>query len=32
MKIIVVYDLNKTIGIGGKLPWKCKEDLQFFKE
>lgn len=32
MKIIVAYDLNKIIGTGGKLPWKCEEDLQFFKE
>ncbi len=33
MKIeaILAHDLNNGIGNGGKLPWKCKKDMDFFK-
>ena len=30
--MIVAKSLNDVIGIGGKLPWSLKSDLQFFKK
>ncbi len=30
VKIVVAYDVNKGIGYKGKLPWKNKEEMQFF--
>lgn len=30
--IIVATDKNNGIGIDGKLPWKLKKDMQFFKD
>ncbi|MBL4694365.1 dihydrofolate reductase [Candidatus Gracilibacteria bacterium] len=30
--IIVAVDKNNGIGIDGKLPWKLKKDMQFFKD
>lgn len=32
MKIVVAYDLNKTIGIDGKLPWHLGKDFRFFQQ
>jgi dihydrofolate reductase len=34
MKIeaILAHDLNNGIGNDGKLPWKCKKDMDFFKQ
>lgn len=31
MKLIVATEQNGGIGHLGKIPWKCKEDQQFFK-
>lgn len=31
MELIVAMDLNNGIGYKGGLPWKCSEDLKFFK-
>lgn len=31
MQAIVAFDLNGGIGLNNKLPWRIKEDLQFFK-
>ena len=31
MKLIAAVSLNSIIGNEGKIPWICKEDLQFFK-
>lgn len=31
MKLIAAVSLNGVIGDAGKIPWICKEDLQFFK-
>ena len=31
MKAIVAYDLNRTIGIDGGMPWHCPKDLKRFK-
>jgi dihydrofolate reductase len=32
MKAIVAISKNNIIGKDGKIPWRCKEDLQFFKK
>lgn len=32
IEAILAYDLNKGIGKDGKLPWKCKKDMDFFKK
>lgn len=32
MKAIVAMDLNRGIGLNGKIPWHLSEDLKFFKE
>lgn len=32
MKLIVAVNNKGTIGRHGKLPWKCKADLQHFKQ
>lgn len=32
MKAIVAMDLNRGIGLNGKIPWYLPEDLKFFKE
>jgi dihydrofolate reductase len=29
---IIAKSLNGVIGLNGKLPWKCSEDLAFFKK
>ena len=31
MKLIVATEQNGGIGLRGQIPWKCKEDQQFFK-
>lgn len=31
ISLIVAMDLNRVIGVNGKLPWRVGEDLQFFK-
>jgi len=31
IEAILAHDLNKGIGKDGKLPWKCKKDMEFFK-
>lgn len=31
IKIIVAYDLNRGIGLNGKMPWHIPEDLKLFK-
>lgn len=31
MKLIVAIDAANGIGKNGSIPWKCKEDLKFFK-
>jgi len=32
IKLIVALDQNLGLAKGGKIPWHCKEDLQFFKD
>ena len=32
MNIIAACSRNRGIGLGGKLPWRFKKDLQYFKE
>ncbi len=32
LKLIVAYDRNRLIGIGDKLVWDIKEDLEHFKK
>lgn len=32
MKAIAAMDQNRVIGLKGKIPWKSKEDFQWFKE
>lgn len=32
ISIIVAYSKNRVIGNKGKIPWKCKTDLQRFKK
>lgn len=32
MKLIVARDINNGIGVNNTLPWKCKEDLKWFKK
>lgn len=32
MKLIVARDENNGIGFNNSIPWKCKEDLQWFKK
>lgn len=31
MELIVAMDINNGIGYQGKLPWKCPEDLKYFR-
>jgi len=32
MNAIAAMDLNRGIGYKGNLPWKCTDDLKFFRE
>ena len=32
VKIIVARNWNNIIGINNKIPWKCPQDLKFFKK
>ena len=32
LSLIVAHDLNNGIGINNTLPWRLKDDLQFFKK
>ena len=32
MKAIAAMDLNRAIGINGRIPWHCKEDFAWFKK
>ena len=31
-KLIVAHDFNRGIGNSNKLPWKIKEDMEYFKK
>ena len=30
--VLGVHSSNRAIGANGKIPWKCKADMKFFKE
>lgn len=32
LKAIMAHDINYGIGINNQLPWKCPEDLKYFKQ
>lgn len=32
INVILAHNNNLGIGLNGKLPWKCKEELQYFKD
>lgn len=32
VKIIVAYNKNRIIGVNGSIPWKIREDIQYFKD
>lgn len=32
LSMIIARDLNGNIGKGNKIPWDCKNDMQWFKE
>lgn len=32
LKAIMAHDINYGIGVNNQLPWKCPEDLKYFKQ